>query len=266
MPIRRRKSPADYSWHRFRRVYLPYWPIGIGVALLYLLLPGMSGGDRQWSWLPTLTLLPVEANTALSVAWTLQHEVTFYALFGLAWFGGMLWPAMALWAAAIAAAWLAGVDLRVLDPINLEFLMGMAVLSAYRRGFGPPWLFALALVPFALFAALGGNASHSPLIGLGLAIALPAVLRLERDGMRVPAVLVFLGGASYSLYLVHALAVAAAARMAPAAIFPAALAAGVAAGILYYYVVERTALRLTPKSIGGRRREAADPAAQPYPE
>ena len=261
------KGPADYSWHRFRRVYLPYWPIGIGMALLYLFLPAVSAGNREWSWLPTLTLLPVESDTALSVAWTLQHEVTFYAIFGLAWFGGMLWPAMALWAAAIVGGTLAGIDLRVLDPINLEFLMGMGALAAYRRGFGPAWLFALALVPLGLFAALGGNANHSPLVGLGLAIGLPAVLKLERDGMRVPGVLVFLGAASYSLYLAHPLAVAIAARAAPAAIFPVALAAGVAAGLAYYLAVERTALKLTPKNIRGRRREKAEePAAAPYPE
>ena len=260
------KTPGDYAWHRFRRVFLPYWPIGIGMALLYLALPGVSAGNREWSWLPTLTLLPVEARPALAVAWTLQHEVTFYAIFGLAWFSRLLWPAMALWAAAIAAAALTGFELRVLHPINLEFLMGIGAYHAYKRGFGPPGLFVLALIPLGLFAALGGEARHSPLIGLAVATALPALLRLEAAGMKIPGVLMYLGGASYSLYLAHPLAVAIAARATPAAIFPVAMAAGVAAGLAYYLAVERTALKLTPKNIGGRRKKAAEPAAAPYPE
>src|SRR5689334_4430297 len=57
--VGRNKTLADYSIARFRRIYLPYWPVGVGIALLYTFLPHVSAGDHSWSWLPTLTLLPV---------------------------------------------------------------------------------------------------------------------------------------------------------------------------------------------------------------
>jgi hypothetical protein len=43
----------------------------------------------------------------------------------------------------------------------------------------------------------------------------------------------------------------------------------VAAGLAYFLAVERTALRLTPKNVGGRRKgkaEAEEAVAAPYPE
>src|SRR5689334_3783110 len=73
------RTASDYAVARFRRVYLPYLPIGIGIALLYAMDPSLSEGNRSWSWLPTLTLLPVSSDTALSVAWTLKHEILFYS-------------------------------------------------------------------------------------------------------------------------------------------------------------------------------------------
>src|SRR5215213_8938349 len=68
--VGRGRSAADYAWARFRRVYLPYWPIGLAIGLLYVLFPAMSASERSWAWLPTLTLLPVSSMPALSVAWT----------------------------------------------------------------------------------------------------------------------------------------------------------------------------------------------------
>ena len=71
------------------------------MALLYLALPGVSEGNRDWSWLPTLTLAPVDANPALSVAWTLKHEILFYVLFGLFYYCRVLWLGLAVWAIGI---------------------------------------------------------------------------------------------------------------------------------------------------------------------
>ena len=39
----------------------------------------LSGGfGLPWSWAETITLLPISAPPALTVAWTLQHELLFY--------------------------------------------------------------------------------------------------------------------------------------------------------------------------------------------
>src|SRR5690242_1205496 len=61
------KVPTQFLWHRFRRVSLPYLPIGIGIALAYTAMPATSLGDRSWSWLTTLTLVPINSRPALSV-------------------------------------------------------------------------------------------------------------------------------------------------------------------------------------------------------
>lgn len=102
------KNLSAYTLSRVRRVYLPYLPVGIGIALLYTLAPQFSAGDRYWSWLPTLTLLTVKAETALSVAWTLKHELVFYALFAAFHFSGRLVLGLAAWSVAIIASALTG--------------------------------------------------------------------------------------------------------------------------------------------------------------
>src|SRR6478752_6232297 len=96
--VGRGKTVADYAVARFRRIYLPYWPVGIAIGLLYTAFPHLSAADREWSWLPTITLLPLTSGTALSVAWTLKHGILFYLVFGAAYFGRVLWPTLILWA------------------------------------------------------------------------------------------------------------------------------------------------------------------------
>lgn len=73
----------DYATARIIRIYVPYLPIGIAIYLLYLLLPGLSEAARSPSLLTSLTLLPDNRPPALSVVWTLVHEMTFYALYAL---------------------------------------------------------------------------------------------------------------------------------------------------------------------------------------
>lgn len=127
------KDLPTYAVSRLRRVYLPYLPVGIAIALIYSFVPQLSGGDRFWSWLPTITLLPVQAKTALSVAWTLKHEMFFYALFAAFYFTGRLAEGMALWTVAIIAAAFAGFETIPLALINLEFVFGILVAIAVRR-------------------------------------------------------------------------------------------------------------------------------------
>jgi hypothetical protein len=37
--------------------------------------PKLSANHREWGWLPTPTLLPLDTETALSAAWSLKHEI-----------------------------------------------------------------------------------------------------------------------------------------------------------------------------------------------
>lgn len=261
--VGREKTLADYSLARFRRIYLPYWPVGIGIALLYLLFPGVSAGDRSWSWLPTLTLLPVTSETALSVAWTLKHEIFFYLLFGAAYFSGYLWPTLIAWAIAIGAATIAGLDAVPLQPINLEFLFGVVACAYARNSRHSPLMLLGSVVVFALWLAFGANRDLSFLVGLGIAFAVPPMVGAEwRGKLTVAASLVFLGDASYSLYLTHPLVTPIAGRLfkgSPGIILVAAVLLSLVVGIAYHLIVERPLMhrstpllrKMTPHLSGG---------------
>lgn len=254
----RGRSVADYAWARFRRVYLPYLPMGVGLAVLYSLLPGLSEGNRSWSWLPTITLLPVSSHTALVVAWTLKHEILFYALFGLFYFCGQLRAGLVIWGAAIIAARIAGItDIIPVALINLEFLMGIVIAMMYRAGRGHWLIMLLAPLPFAAWVLLGGAREWSVLVGLSLAFLILPLAQLEAEGrLKVPYVLTFLGAASYSIYLAHNLCISVIARVVRGEpywiVASTAVGAGVTGGIFYYFIIERQLLRVAP---GDRRHQ-----------
>lgn len=251
-------KPPTASWarryleSRLVRIFVPYLPVGLAVALGYTLLPGLSASSREWSWLPTLTLLPSIADPALIVAWTLQHELVFYLLFmlfalsGRPLFGGAIW-------AGVIIAWggLAGEPAKPLfilfAILNVEFFLGMAVarITATR---GPRDLLFLAgaAILFALFLALGARPEHRIVFGLAIAMLLVVIVRAELSGrLRTPASLVFLGDASYSVYLVHNPLQALLSRALPGNWAIAVLwlcAAGTLLGLLYHVLYERPAI------------------------
>jgi exopolysaccharide production protein ExoZ len=247
-----------FVWSRIHRIYPPYLPIGLAMAALYTLSPGLSGSVRVWEWLPTLTLFPV-GEPALSVAWTLQHEVAFYAIIWLLFAARRLLWGFLLWAAAILFIH----QTKPFELINLEFLFGVCAAWAFLNE-KLRWDFVLAaagsIVIIAFFAL--GSDDYRIAFGLGLAMLLLPVVRLEKSGrLNVPPFLVRLGAESYALYLVHLPLVVALARLFHKArmpwflAFPVLVAAAVVAAKLYYRFYEQTSVvqRLGPR----KRRPAA---------
>lgn len=249
---------AKYTRSRFVRVFLPYWPVGVAMALLYTFVPSLSGGSRDWDWLSTLTLLPTSAGPALIVAWTLQFELIFYLLFGLGFAIRRPLLAIGAWTAITAvAALLVGIvtkrpELYFLNPIIAEFLFGMIAAKLVLDG--PAVRVGWAgLVLFVLFCALGGREPLRILFGLSMALLVVAAVRREISGLTViPPALVFLGDASYALYLVHNPVCALAARVAFDWISSMLLcvAASLAVGVAYHLAVEKRLLRLAGRTLG----------------
>jgi exopolysaccharide production protein ExoZ len=178
----------------------------------------------------------------------------FYLLFGLFHYAGRLREGLALWATAIAVAYALGEESRVaLDPIDLEFFFGVGAAVLARKGLAHWGLAPAALACFVLWGAFGLDRNGSTLVGLGFGLLIPLAAAAERAGrLRVPAVLRFLGAASYSIYLVHGLAISLIARFVhgPWFIFAAACLFGALAGIVYYLGVERPLLRRARTWIG----------------
>ena len=212
MPARLRR----YALRRVVRIYPLYWLVLAGIVVLV----GLGIGD---SAPPTLDLIvssifligPDNHTTVVAVAWTLYHEILFYLVFA-AWIIdrrlGLL--VTASWVALIAAAQFTGLPLPdyVVAPVNLLFGFGVAAWWVSQRG-GLPFAVPVAVVAAAAFVLVGMDAVywhriaepvHEQLFGLAAAVGLAATVSIERRRLvAVPRVLLLLGAASYSIYLVH---------------------------------------------------------------
>lgn len=254
---------AVFAKGRLLRIMIPYLPVGVGMAALYLVFPGVSGSSRDWSWLSTVTLFPTELPPALGVAWTLQHELIFYGLYAVLFFSGRLWSGVAVWMVAIVASQLTSLGLPpllaiALAPINLEFIFGIVAAWMFLTGRVPPIsaAFAVGGLSLSLWITLGAEREQSYLVGLAIAALIPVMCRCEVAGkITVPRVFVFLGAASYAIYLVHspvlsvvtrAVAAVGVSGWLPGLAVSAAVAT--AAGILYYSAIERPAMRVIRNS------------------
>ena len=245
-----------YARARFVRIYLPYLPVSLFMALAFTLVPSLSMGvGNQFSWLGSLFLLPSDAFPALTVARTLQHEVMFYCLFGLCYFYLKKPLFIFLWALPIIALLffeLSPSTTIMVGSINLEFLFGVAAYRAYSSGRLFRFRFALVavgLVAVGLASAIlfkgGATETYRILAGAGFALMALGFVFMERqfDFLRF-RFLVFIGAASYSIYLVHNPVISVMLRFLPATpnwvVAFALFAVGSAcASVVYYWVIEK---------------------------
>ncbi len=275
--IDRPRRLPHYLARRFTRVVPLYW---VGLAMSVVL--ATAGGHPVA--LPRLalsaTLLPTVAEPVMGIAWTLQYEAVFYAVFAVLILhrpvGLALLAAWLAWIAAAACGLEAdGVPSALFGSYGLEFFMGMGmgVAQALHRGWAPPARLT-AKVGLLLPGGAGVLEGVGMLDGYGalarLAYGLPVALLVlgvaaaDRAGdLTVPGWLRRIGGASYSIYLFQFVFIGVAwqawraaglDRHAPAfACFLALSTAGVAGGLATARLVEQPLLRL----IRGRRRVLA---------
>lgn len=249
--VGRGRSCRDYAFARFRRIYLPYWPVGLIMA--FFIFGAMSHYGDVRSWVASVLLLPV-AQPALSVAWTLQHELIFYGFVAIGYYSGWWRIGLVIWAAAIVyfaySGYQAPVGLQVIDS---EFLMGIMAWAAWKDGRFSIMAAASAVLAVFAFASLtlGQNIGVDRAVPLGIAAGfaalLPWLVMGEQKGrIHTPKVLNFLGNASYSIYLVHALPLLLLIQILAGSnwyvLFLIIAFAGLAAGIAYHLLVERPLL------------------------
>jgi exopolysaccharide production protein ExoZ len=274
---------GEYLYRRFVRLYPIYWLYTAGfVALLALgfgtqaSLPAGIG-----DWLSTLTLIRFsDGSPPITVAWTLFHEVAFYAAFSLLILSKRLGIAFFAICACVCLALYQYPDTGERDAFNtytaaynLFFLLGMGAYWLYRRGGSGVAEFLVGAVIFG-FALMTMGLPHqlSPmLLAIGLAFLVAGATKLERRGViKVPYFLAFIGNASYTIYLVHIAVEGLLLKIAikthlyqaagPYVTYLLVLATTIGAGCVAYVLVERPLLAYLQARHKRRRAAAQAPA------
>lgn len=212
---------SDYVKNRLLRIYVPYLPIGIAMLVLYSCFPAFSNSDRDISVLTSLTLLP-DGNPALSVAWTLLFELLFYFLFSISFLSKKAWNGfVVLWSITIilvnytSVKEMLAVDnafLRIfLSAYNLEFILGylLSVLVIKHNKLSYYCLLGMLVVMSAIFlSAEFFKWDAIPFLRNFLFAVFTFFLiyfsvSYANRPISKRALLMLVGNATYSIYLVH---------------------------------------------------------------
>jgi peptidoglycan/LPS O-acetylase OafA/YrhL len=265
-------------WKRFSRIYPAYWVVLALILPVFFFMPTFGHGhERDLDVIiRAIALFPhPETRLVLGVAWTLVYEVFFYLLFALLILNrriGLL--VFATWAACVCCyPWFDGYPWNFLfSYLHLRFLAGMAVAFVLaRRELPAPRI--IAAIGATIFIGAGMfDAYARPLSALeqtlgytlGSALALAGLVQAERSGLiRAPGWLVYLGDASYAIYLVHFLALSVLAKLAKAAhldvhlpgtmLFAMHALGAVGVGCAFHHLVERPLHRWTKQFFRGKR-------------
>jgi exopolysaccharide production protein ExoZ len=211
---------------RFVRIYPLYWLV-LGAKLLAALVFNYNPASREKSFLDVVKaflLLPQADGFAseafLGVSWTLTFEVFFYLIFALAIVASRRFflPIASIWLTACLLQLLGVIQAKqnfyleiLCSPLNLEFAFGCLTAYlllhgriAYEKvilsiGFGLYTVFAIAYNAHFITSV-----SRAVTFGICAAFIIGGTVGLEmRKAIQVPAILLLIGDASYSIYLMH---------------------------------------------------------------
>jgi peptidoglycan/LPS O-acetylase OafA/YrhL len=221
----------------------------------------MASGENEWNWFSTMTLLPSVEGPALSPAWTLQHEVAFYAVaFLFLYLRKVLLGCILAGASAIVYGLAVGGSFKAFSIIDLEFIFGIFVAWCFihRRLRQNAFVFLMGLFCTASFF-VAADRGFSVIFGLGVALMLLPILRIEAAGhMKFGNALILLGDASFAIYLVHhpmiSLLVRGMANFPPLAAVALTIAVPIVVGLLYHKSVEVPIIRVGRELLSWRKR------------
>jgi len=211
-----------YWYKRFIRIFPIYWIVLFFYGLILLFSPTKDMFERiPEVILSAILLIPNIHGPILGVAWTLSHEFLFYAIFSSLFFSKWL-------GFIVLMTWFVLLLFNIVTNFFDGFLWGTVIFRIFNLGFFfgmavaylvlnytvklPKLLLWLGVI---LFFGAGVFESWGPGVpvewpplhlayALGAACALYGLVGLEKSGrLKVPGVLVELGKASYSIYLVH---------------------------------------------------------------
>lgn len=227
----------EFAYKRATRIYFGYWPYFLLALTFVAFNPSLlSSNINLWG---SLFLTELETSSLLiQVAWTLQYELYFYALFALL----LLFPRERAMQ-AIAALTIIIVTFQLyqylqpntaghasesrwlhflLSPFCLEFFTGCALARFFQsrrlKHLSMVLLIGLGLLVLAVYiqqhilgtSLIGANHTNLRILIFGTAAVLLLAVLIEAE-MRGRVVMkklsTLLGGASYSLYLSHTIVI-----------------------------------------------------------
>ncbi|GEC79207.1 acyltransferase family protein [Flavobacterium aquatile] len=254
-----------YFKNRIIRVYVPYLPIGILMYLLYSVLPNLSNNSREISLITSFTLFP-SGNPALSVAWTLSFELFFYFFFSLSFFSKKVWNGFTLlWLILIVIFNYSFLNYLLINsyPIfkvffstyNLEFLLGylLSLIIIYKVKFKwPQYSIGILIVILLLicqqeFKLKTLDFYYNYLFALILFFVLYIIITYYNKKFDENFIMMHIGNASYSIYLIHNPLQMTILRLYPnintifSLVFAIVLVLGLSSlfGYLYYFIFEK---------------------------
>jgi peptidoglycan/LPS O-acetylase OafA/YrhL len=209
---------ARYAWRRVTRIYPIFWIIAGLEAARALFSPERSIRLEPWHVVQSLLLVPEHTVSLVPVAWTLHHEMLFYLAFACAIINrrlgmliaviGVLFVCSGLFAPA-HNMWLGFLQ----SPFHLEFLLGIgsARLLARYDLTRPRLVAAAGAAAFLAFGVMDDlelfyayGLISKLLFGSAATVVLVGLVSAERQGLiRLGPTGLLIGGASYSLYLIH---------------------------------------------------------------
>ena len=207
-------SPLQFMKLRIHRIVPIYWIFTLLLFALFLLLPNMARiaaptiGHLAAS-LSFLSMAVLGKPPVLYVGWTLEYEMLFYILFALSLVLKSANMRLLFQAVAILVLTLLG----HVDPIIVEFVLGMLAARLYMQQRFRPYAATIAAVGVALLcASILYKFEGGRLIKWGIPSLLIVFGAASARQLR-SRVLGYLGNASYSIYLVQVLAIPAFYRM-----------------------------------------------------
>lgn len=254
--------PLDFLRRRIIRVAPLYWLITLALTVAVLIVPARFPDMKPEPGHVLLSLAFVQHMNPVGLpfpllppGWTLNYEAVFYLvfaallllpeprrLFGLTFallvlgFAGFAWPPAYQ---------------MLLNPLFLEFLIGVWLARMAQLQLLPDraigWALlggGLALFTMIQLANMDWDLWRPMVWGMPAAMVVAGAVSVEADGgwMRIPG-LKTLGDASYSIYLVHTLAIGALAMTMgawnPPLFIPLAMAVAVGTGLACWAIVER---------------------------
>ena len=271
---------GHYLERRFTRVFPFYWLVlAFYILDIWLLHPARMPGAREI--FSNVLLLPQMLDQIVGGAWTLVFEIMFYLVFAIAICSRRAGAAvLCAWAALVAAGFFLNPSTEsaalavAMSPFCLEFFLGIGAAVILSRS-TVPFTGIVLTVGLVGFGGAGLCEVAGRMSGFGAAARLTygvcafmvilALVERERSGrLKVPRFMAILGRASYSVYLVHLIAIgitfkffSMAVRLTPAWSFPVWVllcTIGLAVGILASVLLEQPLIRFVRMRLFGARK------------